>query len=416
MSTILVVDDEAGIRELLQEILHDEGHSVLAADSAEAARRARAAAEPDLVLLDIWMPDADGITLLKEWKARGQLTMPVVMMSGHGTIDTAVEATRIGAFDFLEKPIALSRLLATVDRALKRGRAKQAEGQGLAALGRGRAVQELESRLKKARAVRWPVLLAGEPGSGFLHCARALHEAGTPWVHPQETSWLLSNPAAKLAEAKGGVLYAGDISLLTRLEQRGLALAARLAEKSEVRLITVGTPELFRRVREGSFDAETLALVGRVRLFVPPLSAHREDIPVIAQARLAELVETGTVPPRRFTPAALAALEERPWPGNLEELEAAVMTLAVAALGEDIDADDVACLLAPAAGVTPLPVDLDRPLKEARDAFEKLYFEYHLARVQGNMSRLAEAVGLERTHLYRKLRQLDVALPGRKTD
>src|SRR5664279_3372697 len=119
MAQILVVDDEIGIRELLSEILTDEGHQVALAENAGAARRLRAAQRPDLVLLDIWMPDTDGITLLKEWAANGQLTMPVVMMSGHGTIDTAVQATRIGAYDFLEKPIALQKLLATVGRALK---------------------------------------------------------------------------------------------------------------------------------------------------------------------------------------------------------------------------------------------------------------------------------------------------------
>jgi len=122
MANILVVDDEVGIRELLSEILSDEGHSVVVAENASAARNARGAETPDLVLLDIWMPDTDGVTLLKEWSASGQLTMPVIMMSGHATIDTAVEATRFGALDFLEKPIALARLLAAVRNGLDRGR------------------------------------------------------------------------------------------------------------------------------------------------------------------------------------------------------------------------------------------------------------------------------------------------------
>src|ERR687888_1481078 len=125
MAQILVVDDEIGIRELLSEILSDEGHQVLLAESAGDARRQRERQRPDLVLLDIWMPDTDGITLLKEWAASGQLTMPVVMMSGHGTIETAVEATKIGAFDFLEKPIGLSKLLSTITRALKTAAAKE---------------------------------------------------------------------------------------------------------------------------------------------------------------------------------------------------------------------------------------------------------------------------------------------------
>src|SRR5436853_5531848 len=142
MQQILVVDDEVGIRELLSEILRDEGYQVRLAENAGQARAQRGVGRPDLVLLDIWMPDTDGITLLKEWASSGLLTMPVVMMSGHGTIDTAVEATRIGAYDFLEKPIALQKLLATVSRALKRGAAQPRPGASLAALGRSPVIAD----------------------------------------------------------------------------------------------------------------------------------------------------------------------------------------------------------------------------------------------------------------------------------
>src|SRR3954466_15392218 len=158
MAQILVVDDEVGIRELLSEILADEGHQVVVAESAGDARRQRERARPDLVLLDIWMPDTDGITLLKEWAANGQLTMPVVMMSGHATIETAVEATRIGALDFLEKPIALQRLLGTVKRAL--AQQGQRPGSGLLAeLGRSAALIELKRRLAQMAGMDAPLML-----------------------------------------------------------------------------------------------------------------------------------------------------------------------------------------------------------------------------------------------------------------
>jgi DNA-binding NtrC family response regulator len=222
MSTILVVDDEIGIRELLSEILSDEGHVVLTAENAAAARALRQAEAPDLVLLDIWMPDTDGVTLLKEWAAGGQLTMPVIMMSGHATIDTAVEATRFGALDFLEKPIALARLLAAVRSGLERGKSK---------LG---------------------MMAAGPP-----------------------------------------------------------ALAAAAA-RSEAR-------------------------------------------PAAEPAR-----ETAPAPP--------------PPPANAAS------------------------------------VPLDQPLREARDQFERVYFEYHLARESYSMTRVADRAGLERTHLYRKLKQLGIEL------
>ena len=176
MSQILVVDDEVGIRELLSEILSDEGYEVRLAQNAAEARQWRGRSRPDLVLLDIWMPDTDGITLLKEWATKGQLTMPVVMMSGHGTIETAVEATRIGAYAFLEKPIALQKLLSTVGKALtQRGPAavQAATGYNLAVLGGAPAIVDLKSRLERARELRAPVLLLAEPGSGEESFAKA---------------------------------------------------------------------------------------------------------------------------------------------------------------------------------------------------------------------------------------------------
>src|SRR5688572_8352061 len=175
MAQIMVVDDEVGIRELLSEILADEGHQVMLAESAGEARRLRERGRPDLVLLDIWMPDADGITLLKEWAASGLLTMPVVMMSGHGTIETAVEATRIGAYDFLEKPIALQKLLATVGRALRSGEQQIKPMLMLATLGRAPIVADLKQRLERVANLKSPLLLTAEPGCGVESCAKFVH-------------------------------------------------------------------------------------------------------------------------------------------------------------------------------------------------------------------------------------------------
>ena len=411
MSNILVVDDEAGIRELLREILHDEGHQVWLAESAGEARGMRDAGRPDLVLLDIWMPDTDGITLLKEWAASGQLNMPVVMMSGHGTIDTAVEATKIGACDFLEKPIALQKLLHTVTRALKRGEAIAKPREGLAALGKSRAVSELKLRLDQVARTHGPVLLTGESGSGFDHCARVLHAPGTPWLASEDASWLAENPLDTLQDVKGGVLFLGDISGLSRLEQKGLALLLSKLDKLEIRLVCVGTPLLSKRMEEGSFDTELFHALSGISIAVPPLRDHREDVPDLATAALERLIEAKEVPVRNFSTAALNALRNYDWPGNLQELENIVRSLAVSSLREEIGAEDVQAVIGqfkPEAVTPGLPLDLDQPLREARDAFEKIYFEHHIAKATGNMSRVAEAVGLERTHLYRKLKQLDI--------
>src|SRR4051812_38495397 len=217
MAHILVVDDEVGIRELLSEILADEGHQVSLADSAGEARRQRERNRPDLVLLDIWMPDTDGITLLKEWAASGQLTMPVVMMSGHGTIETAVEATRIGALDFLEKPIALQRLLATVKRALRNAEAAAGPELGLVALGRAPALADAKKRLAQLAQSSAPLLLRGERGMRPELFARLLVAPGAPFLAGVEV--LAEPPSELLARAAGGILFMPDLSRLGRGEQ-----------------------------------------------------------------------------------------------------------------------------------------------------------------------------------------------------
>src|SRR5688500_15322517 len=210
MAQILVVDDEVGIRELLSEILADEGHQVLLAESAGDARRLRERARPDLVLLDIWMPDADGITLLKEWAASGLLTMPVVMMSGHGTIETAVEATRIGALDFLEKPIAMQRLLTTVKRALRNPETAAAPELSIAALARSRALADAKKRRARLAGSGAPLLLRGERGTRAELFARLLAAPGAPFLAGGEM--LAQSPSELLAKATGGILFIADLS------------------------------------------------------------------------------------------------------------------------------------------------------------------------------------------------------------
>lgn len=196
-SDILIVDDEIGIRELLSEILQDEGYTVALAENAELARQLRDQTRPALVLLDIWMPDCDGVTLLKEWAKLGQLNMPVIMMSGHASIDTAVEATRIGAFDFLEKPIALQKLLSTIQRALKYGDMQGKKSLNLDRLGKSPAILELKRQLERVVNVKSPVLLTGERGVGFELVARFFHQANTPWIVPNKLEQLADTPDRK---------------------------------------------------------------------------------------------------------------------------------------------------------------------------------------------------------------------------
>jgi len=413
MAQILIVDDEVGIRELLSEILADEGHQVLLAESAGTARLLRERERPDLVLLDIWMPDTDGITLLKEWAATGQLTMPVVMMSGHGTIETAVEATRIGALDFLEKPIALQRLLATVKRALRNQEAVAPREISLAALGRSAVLSDTKKRLTQVALTAVPLMLRGERGMRAELFARLLAAPGAPFLSGDP---LLAEPTTELlARATGGILFIGDLARLGRSEQKNLDFLLTRADKHKVRVVSFCSVDTKTLGEKYEFDVELAARLAQVTLRLPPLREFAEEVPDLASLMLAQLVEARACPPRRLSIAALNALRHHPWPGNLSELESVITDLAHTALDEEIGLADVERVLATRTQAPDAPeLGLDRPYREAREAFERVYFERLLAREQGSMSRVAERSGLERTHLYRKLKALGLPVGRRE--
>jgi DNA-binding NtrC family response regulator len=407
MAQILVVDDEVGIRELLSEILSDEGHTVQLADNATAARSARAKQRPDLVLLDIWMPDADGITLLKEWAAGGQLTMPVIMMSGHGTIETAVEATRIGAIDFLEKPIALQKLLGTVKRVLRFSDARSVKPLSIAGIGRSPVLADLRKRLAQLEAVNASVLLRGEQGAMPELYARLLQRPNSPWI--QSGQALLDGSQDVLQQATGGVLFIEELAALSKAQQKHLSFVVERAAKHQVRLISFTAQDPRRLVETHGYDVALLRSLSSIVVSLPALREHPEDIPEIAGLMLAQLVEARFCAPRNFSTAALNLLRNFNWPGNLQDLAAAVRTLAATALEEEIGAAEVDGVLPqfmPPAKDVGLPLDL--PLRDAREAFERAYFEHHLALENGSIARVAEKCGLERTHLYRKLKALGI--------
>jgi two-component system, NtrC family, nitrogen regulation response regulator NtrX len=412
---LLVVDDEVGIRELLSEILRDEGYHVKLAENAAQARDLRLQERPDLVLLDIWMPDCDGISLLKEWGNGGLLTMPVVMMSGHGTIDTAVEATRIGAFDFLEKPIALQKLLKTVDAALKHSDRQPRASMNMLSLGKSAAIADLRKRLEELVELKIPVLLVGPKGSRADLCARFLQRAETPWMELGQPEKLATEPIELLEGVREGVIYIPEVTELGKTECKGLLLLLDKAEKYNVRVVCATSHNLPKLVQAGQFEEALLQKLAAV-LKIPALDEHREDVPDLAKAMATLLAESGEVQYREFDVAALNALRNVGWPGNLAQLNWVVKNIMLTSLGEKIVLEDVSRVLEqfavpePSVDAAPavLPIDLDLPLRDARDAFERLYFEHHVAKAGGNMSKVAEAVELERTHLYRKLKQLNL--------
>jgi DNA-binding NtrC family response regulator len=413
MAQILVVDDEIGIRELLSEILADEGHQVLLAESAGEARRMRERGRPDLVLLDIWMPDTDGITLLKEWAASGQLSMPVVMMSGHATIETAVEATRIGALDFLEKPIALQRLLGTVKRALRSPDIAAGPQLTLSTVGRSPALADAKKRLAQLAQSATPLMLRGERGMRAELFARLLAPASAPFLSGAEL--LTEAPSELLAKAAGGILFLPDATRLSRTDQRNLEFLLPRAEKQKVRVVSFSPVDPRSLAEKHDFDAELAARLAELTLRLPALRDFAEDVPDLASLMLAQLVESRACPPRRLAIAALNALRHHAWPGNLVELEGVVKDLAFTALEEEVQVEDVERVLGARAAPSVLPeVAFDRPYREAREAFARVYFENLLAREHGSMSRVAERSGLERTHLYRKLKALGLPVGRRE--
>lgn len=409
MSEILVVDDEPGIRDLLREILEEEGHEVRLAENGEQARAARLAKVPDLVLLDIWMPDVDGLSLLKEWSAGGLLTMPVVMMSGHGTIHTAVEATRLGAFDFLEKPVPYKKLLQTIERALTSRPTRASAPVNLDALGSSEPIRLLAQRLRQAGGAGTTLLLTGETGVGMEICARFLHDPDTPWVAPEELGPLVESPLDWLAQAKGGVLFFREVGHLNPLQQKGLQLILARHREFAVNVICASSENLASKATAGTYSRDLYNALAQVAVRVPPLREHREDIPGLATRILRESLEKTGLGERRLSDAALERLARHDWPGNLDELRTLVHNLATTVLDTVIDPSDVDALLGGEAKMDggALAELFALPLKEARDAFEKAYLEAVL-RECGSMSRAADRSGLERTHLYRKLKQLGV--------
>lgn len=401
MSKLLIVDDEIGIRELLSEILRDEGHDVILAENAAAARAARNVSCPDMVLLDIWMPDTDGITLLKEWAASGQLTMPVVMMSGHGTIDTAVEATRIGAIDYLEKPIALQKLLSAVKRGLQRQPPAIAPMPlTLAAFPDVSPLRDLYRRLRQMAGQSRLILLQTGPGHLAELAARSLQTHGAPWL--DLGTFNSAFDPARLGTHQGGQIYLSGLEHLTRPQQKNLALIVDRLDRYDLRLL-VACEASREDLLAAGWEAHLVERLFAHGLIAPTLSGIRDDLPEIARRILRHLVETRETPLRRFSPAALAQLCRRDWHGGYGELYGAIRALAQASSEEEINIPETSISSAdPAGGV----ISFDQPLREAREIFERMYLEYHLRIEKGNMTRLAQKTGLERTHLYRKLKQL----------
>ena len=484
---VLVIDDEPDIRQLLQEILDDEGYQVAAAADAAAARQAVREQQPDLVLLDIWMPDEDGISLLKSWKAAGELRFPVIMISGHGTIETAVEATRVGAVDFIEKPVSLAKLLLTVEKAFQApqpdtGLTTPAPPEPPFLAGVSESTLRLDEQLGNLAANASSLLLVGPEGSGREHYARELHQRASSAAAVVGPAGLFVrlrceslSPSSYQRELFGsevnGVISRGYLEsahngtlFLDNIEQLPLATMASLLscieQKNFARVGGTGTQALNARLissskyslqelhaREGFNVDLARQLAGRQLQFCA-LKDRLEDIPALLEHLVQWHIDAEGLNYRHFTVAAQNLLRNQEWPGNLPELKNLVQRAMILGGNTEIDVQEIETLLG-IANATPseaTPSDTtaivtaalnaegsnaalagavnsvgpgnteaialrhDLPLREARAQFERQYLLRCLQNSRGNIGELAKHVGMERTHLYRKLRSLDIDL------
>lgn len=443
---ILVVDDEIDIREMLEDILTDEGYRVSLAQDAASARRLQTERRPDLILLDIWMPDTDGVTLLREW-AEGGLPCRVVMMSGHGTVDTAVEATRLGASEFLEKPLSMAKLLSIVENALSEQRPGREDRTRsmipplTEPVGKSRVMQSLREQVRQIADHEAAVMFVGEPGTGRETLARYLHELGharnRPFVNVVLSALNEDNAEVRLFgeeteqgvrpgwfdEAAGGSLFLNELSDMNPKVQRLVLSALEAGEyvrvggsgpvPLDVRLISSAQPGLGRQVEEGRLRRDLYTHLNVVPVNVPPLRDYREDVPDLLRYYVDVLVDTDGLPFRRFSVAAQNRLRNYPWPGNIREVRNMVHRFLIRDGDEVVSLAEVEDVIGEETAATerePLVKQdlLSLPLREAREHFERAYLEQQLALCGGRVGKLADRVGMERTHLYRKLRSLGI--------
>src|SRR5438477_3418040 len=438
MSKILIIDDEPSIRTTLAGILEDEGHKTVLCESGEEAITHFARDEFDLAILDLWLPGIDGLSVLERLHGAG--APPVIVISGHGNIDTAVRATRLGAYDFLEKPLSLERVLLTVNHALA-DRKLRDQVRDLRQhftleellIGESDAMKKLDEQIRSAAPSNSRVLITGENGSGKAIVARTLHRLSQRAEHsfidvncaaiPEELieselfghrkgafTGAIDDRKGKFELADGGTLFLdeiGDMSLKTQAkvlrvlqEQTFQKVGGQQTISVDVRVIAATNKSLESEIANGSFRSDLYYRLNVVPIEVPPLRARGNDVTLLAEHFLRRFAaETGT-PKKRLSSGAASKLRAYYWPGNVRELRNVIERMAILGKADVIEPEDIHL---GTRGNIPSEVDARLTLKEARDEFEKQYILSKLRELAGNVSRTADALGEERSNLYRKL-------------
>lgn len=444
---VLIVDDEEGIRESLSGILEDEGYSVITSGTGEDALRIIQEQTPDLVILDVWLPKMDGIEALQEMKTLKK-EIPVIMISGHGNIDVAVKATRIGAYDFLEKPLSLERVLLSSRRALERS-ALERENRDLREnlsrksrfVGESPSVVALRTQVEMASQSNSRVLITGESGSGKELVARLLHSAGgranRPFIEvncaamPHELieselfghekgsfTGAFEKKKGKFELADGGTLFLdeiGDMSLQTQAKvlrvietQEFQRVGGSTNIKVDVRIISATNKNLTEEVKKGNFREDLFFRLNVIPISVPPLRERREDIPLLVDYFINSLAAEYGQPPKKMTPEAIKSLQEYNWPGNIRELRNLIERLVIMTPSAVISAKDF--LLTGKHGNS--DYFSHRTLKEARESFERDFISKKLEENNWNISKTAEILDIERSNLHRKIKAYSIQAAG----
>jgi two-component system nitrogen regulation response regulator NtrX len=439
MARILIVDDEPSIRTTLAGILEDEGHRPTLAESGEEGVAQFAREEFDLVLLDLWLPGVDGLAVLE--RIRGAGGPPVIMISGHGSVDAAVKATRLGAYDFLEKPLSLERVLLTVNHALSDRRLRE-QVRDLKRhltleellIGESEPMQRLEQQIRSAAPSHSRVLITGENGSGKEIVARTLHRlslrAEQAFIDvncaaiPEELieselfghrkgafTGAIDDRKGKFELADSGTLFldeVGDMSLKTQAkvlrvlqEQTFQRVGGQQTIKVDVRVIAATNKNLEAEIGAGSFRSDLYYRLNVIPIEVPPLRSRGDDVVLLAEHFLRRFAAEAAQPRKRLSAGASAKLRAYHWPGNVRELRNVIERLAILVPADTIEPEDVQ--LGPPREEPAAQIAANLPLKDARDEFERQYILARLREHAGNVSRTADSLGVERSNLYRKL-------------
>ncbi len=453
MPSILVVDDEPGVRSSVSGVLRDEGFDVEAVGTGEECLERANGAAYDVIVLDIWLPALDGLTTLQRLRER-QIDSQVVIISGHGNIESAVRAIKMGAFDFIEKPLSLEKTVHVVRNALRQ-RDLENENRVLRArvdrqqamVGDSPAMQQLRQQVEMAAPTNGRVLILGENGTGKELVARTIHQSSRrkngPFVEvncaaiPEELieselfghmrgafTGAVSDKPGRFEQANGGTIFLdeiADMSLKTQAkvlrvlqEQVMERVGGTQRIRVDVRVLAATNKDLPAEIRAGRFREDLYFRLNVIPIFVPPLRSRPGDIPVLAEHFMALLSAEYGRRPKRLAPEASARLQQYSWPGNVRELRNVVERVIIMGAGDTITAQDLAFLGRDGMPEARPVVDSAVPLATARDQFERDYILQTLAAQQGNMSRTAEVLGVERSNLYKKLRAFGIPTRSEK--